>query len=98
MLADYFLIRYARKYKKEIKGLSREARSKLQNYNWPGNVRELQHAIERAVILSDGLMLKPENFMLQPSVTKKKAELEELNLSILEKEAIDVLCGVPTGM
>ena len=89
LLADYFLIRYARKYKKEIKGLSREARSKLQNYNWPGNVRELQHAIERAVILSDGLMLKPENFMLQPSVTKKKAELEELNLSILEKEAIE---------
>ena len=98
LLADYFLIRYARKYKKEIKGLSREARSKLQNYNWPGNVRELQHAIERAVILSDGLMLKPENFMLQPSVTKKKAELEELNLSILEKEGSNVLCGVPTGM
>lgn len=57
----------------------------------------MQHAIERAVILSDGLMLKPENFMLQPSVTKKKAELEELNLSILEKEAIDVLCRRADG-
>lgn len=89
LLADYFLARYARKYKKEIRGLSREARGKLQNYNWPGNVRELQHAIERAVILSDGVMLKPENFMLQPSATKKKADPEELNLSILEKEAIE---------
>ncbi|WP_288207557.1 sigma-54 dependent transcriptional regulator [uncultured Parabacteroides sp.] len=89
LLADYFLSRYARKYKKEIKGLSRDARTKLQNYEWPGNVRELQHAIERAVILSDGQMLKPENFMLQPSALKKKADTEELNLSILEKEAIE---------
>lgn len=89
LLADYFLARYARKYKKDIKGLSRDARSKLQNYNWPGNVRELQHAIERAVILSDGMMLKPENFMLQPTASNKTAELEELNLSILEKEAIE---------
>lgn len=89
LLADYFLARYARKYKKEIKGLSREARTKLQNYDWPGNVRELQHAIERAVILSDGQLLKPDNFMLQPSASKKKPETEELNLSILEKEAIE---------
>lgn len=89
LLADYFLARYARKYKKDIKGLSRDARSKLQNYNWPGNVRELQHAIERAVILSDGMMLKPENFMLQPTASNKITELEELNLSILEKEAIE---------
>lgn len=89
LLADYFLARYARKYKKEIRGLSRDARSKLQNYSWPGNVRELQHAIERAVILSDGTMLRPENFMLQPMVSNKTADLEELNLSILEKEAIE---------
>lgn len=89
LLADYFLARYARKYKKEIKGLSREARTKLQNYDWPGNVRELQHAIERAVILSDSQLLKPDNFMLQPSASKKKTETEELNLSVLEKEAIE---------
>ncbi|WP_455639060.1 sigma-54-dependent transcriptional regulator [Parabacteroides sp.] len=89
LLADYFLARYARKYKKETKGLSREARNKLQNYGWPGNVRELQHAIERAVILSDGQQLKPENFMLHPTGIKKKTETEELNLSVLEKEAIE---------
>lgn len=89
LLADYFLARYAHKYKKDIKGFSRDARSKLQNYSWPGNVRELQHAIERAVILSDGQMLKPDNFMLQPSPSRKKAEPDELNLSILEKEAIE---------
>lgn len=89
LLADHFLIRYTRKYKKEIKGISREAKSKLQGYNWPGNVRELQHAIERAVILSDSSMLRPENFMLHPASTRKKADMEELNLNMLEKEAIE---------
>lgn len=89
LLADYFLTRYARKYKKELAGLTREAKSKLQSYAWPGNVRELQHAIERAVILSDSTLLKPENFMLHAAPSRKKAEQEELNLSILEKEAIE---------
>lgn len=89
LLADCFLSRYARKYKKELAGLTREARTKLQNYAWPGNVRELQHAIERAVILCDSSQLKPENFTLQLSPTRKKAEQEELNLNVLEKEAIE---------
>lgn len=89
LLADHFLSRYARKYKKEVHALSREARTKLQQYTWPGNVRELQHAIERAVILSEGPVLKPDNFMLQPTPIRKKNDIEELNLSILEKEAIE---------
>lgn len=89
LLADYFLNRYSRKYKKTLEGLTREARNKLQSYAWPGNVRELQHAIERAVILSDGPVLKPESFMLQPAATRRKADQEELNLSVLEKEAIE---------
>lgn len=89
LLADYFLTRYARKYKKELAGLTREAKSKLQSYAWPGNVRELQHAIERAVILSDSTLLNPDNFMLHATPSRKKAEQEELNLSILEKEAIE---------
>lgn len=52
-------------------------------------LRELQHAIERAVILSDGPMLRPENFMLHPAPAQKKGEPEELNLGVLEKEAIE---------
>ena len=89
LLADYFLDCYARKYKKKIGGLTRDAKTKLQSYAWPGNVRELQHAIERAVILSDGPMLRPENFMLHPAPAQKKGEPEELNLGVLEKEAIE---------
>lgn len=36
LLADYFLQRYARKYQKEMRGLTREAKAKLLRYSWPG--------------------------------------------------------------
>lgn len=38
LLADFFLQRYRKKYKKELRGISREARKMLQLYRWPGNV------------------------------------------------------------
>ncbi len=89
LLADHFLEHYTHKYKKKLKGITREGRHKLQQYTWPGNVRELQHAVERAVILSDGLMLHPEDFMLRPTSSRKKETEEELNLNKLEKGAIE---------
>lgn len=89
LLAEHFLKKFALKYKKEIKGLTREAKNKLQEYNWPGNVRELQHAMERAIILSDKLMLQPESFLLKPPTERQKNESEELNLETLERSAIE---------
>ncbi len=89
LLADHFLRKYARKYKKEITGLTRDARTKLLKYGWPGNVRELQHALERAVILADSSLLKADNFMLQAVSSAKKGGNEDLNLNLLEKEAIE---------
>ena len=89
LLADYFLQRYTHKYKKEINGLNREAKQKLMRYHWPGNVRELQHAIERAIILSDSPLLKPANFMLQSQPEKRVNTDEILNLEQLERNAIE---------
>ena len=88
LLADHFLKKYAHKYKKEIQGLTRETKQKLMRYPWPGNVRELQHAMERAVILSQSAWLRPNDFMLTPQ-SEKKNELDEvLNLEELELRAI----------
>ena len=88
LLADHFLKKYAHKYKKEIQGLTRETKQKLMRYQWPGNVRELQHAMERAVILSQSAWLRPNDFILTPQ-SEKKNELEEvLNLEELELRAI----------
>ena len=88
LLASYFLKIYNHKYKKSINGLSREAKNKLMKYDWPGNVRELQHAIERAVIMGDCTMLKPEHFLFHPAQPQRKNE-EILNLEQLELRAIE---------
>ncbi len=40
-------------------------------HHWPGNIRELQHAVERAVIMSEGNMLEPHDFFLSEPVEKK---------------------------
>jgi len=55
-LAEYFADKYSASLGKKISGLSSEAKSLLLEYNWPGNIRELQNIIERAVILSKGLI------------------------------------------
>ena len=97
LLAEHFLRIFAHKYKKEIRGLNREAKQKLLRYTWPGNVRELQHAIERAVILSDNTTLKASDFMLRPQ-PEKTSELEEiLNLEQLERTAIERAMKISNG-
>lgn len=89
LLAEYFAKRFGKKYKKEIKGITREAQRKLLQYPWPGNVRELQHTIERAIILSKGFLLNADDFILQPANPKRKDNKYTLNLEELEKTAIE---------
>ena len=51
-------------------------------------MRELQHAIERAVILSQYNWLRPDDFILTPQPEKKSILDESLNLNELEQKAI----------
>ena len=88
LLADFFLGKYARKYHKPVKGIDREARAKLQAYPWPGNVRELQHAVERAIVLSHGETLCPDDFLLYPPV-RATGVPPTLNLQQLERQAVE---------
>ncbi|MBE9538985.1 MAG: sigma-54-dependent Fis family transcriptional regulator [Proteobacteria bacterium] len=52
-LAEWLLVEHTQQLGKQTKHLSPLAIQAITTYQWPGNVRELQHAIERAVILSD---------------------------------------------
>ena len=54
LLADAFLERFRREFRKPGLQLTTQARNALVAYSWPGNVRELQNTMERAAILSDG--------------------------------------------
>lgn len=90
ILANHFLSVFARKYKKSAMRMGGGTIKKLASYPWPGNVRELQHAIERAVILSDSSVLQPEDFLLVSPEQAGSNELtfESYNLEEVEKHAI----------
>ena len=90
LLLDHFLNQYARKYKKEIYKVSDAAMKRLVKYHWPGNVRELQHAIERAVIMSNQPVLQPEDFFdVKPQVKEHtldgNLQMNHLNIEDLER-------------
>ena len=54
LLAEYFLEKFRREFRKPGLTLGKPTRARLLTYSWPGNVRELQNAIDRAAILSNG--------------------------------------------
>jgi DNA-binding NtrC family response regulator len=60
-LVDFFLAHYNRKFRKCVQGMTEKTHQLLKEYDWPGNVRELKNALERAMILEDGPLLKPDD-------------------------------------
>ena len=74
MLANVFLNEYCTKFDKKRMRFSQESQDLIKRYSWPGNVRELKHAIERAVILSDGDVIFPKGLNITVShVSESKA-------------------------
>ncbi|MCX6235080.1 MAG: sigma-54 dependent transcriptional regulator [Bacteroidetes bacterium] len=64
LLVDHFLEIYCKKYKMPLKRLGPNTLKRLEKHNWPGNIREIQHAVERAVIMSESNILQPHDFFL----------------------------------
>ena len=89
VLADFFLRKYSSKYNKPNLKINQKAQDKLLKYSWPGNIRELQHTIEKAVILSDNNVLKPEDFFMRPILSGKNIT-PEITLEEMEKRMISL--------
>ena len=88
VLADFFLKKYSSKYNKPNLKINQQAQDKLMKYSWPGNIRELQHTIEKAVILSEGSVLKAEDFFMRPVVLGRNSD-SEMTLEEMEKRMIN---------
>jgi DNA-binding NtrC family response regulator len=73
LLADHFMRVYARKYGRAVRRIADDAMAWIVGYAWPGNVRALRHALERAVILSDGETLRLGDFPLPQADEKRGA-------------------------
>src|SRR3954447_23485278 len=71
LLADHFMVEFAREYGRRPKGFDAGARSVLQHYTWPGNVRELRNVIERLMIMvpGDAISAPDLSFLDAPAIT-----------------------------
>jgi transcriptional regulator with GAF, ATPase, and Fis domain len=92
-LADTFLSEIGETVGRPAAGMSREAREQLLAYAWPGNVRELRNAIERAVILADGGLIRAEHLPVSPpgaiEVRREESSSESLPAGGVNLEAIE---------
>jgi len=86
ILAKHFLREYSSRYGRGEMRISILGLEKLATHDWPGNVRELQHAIEKAVILSDSPVLKPSDFIFSPAPARSSHA--EMTLEEMEKRFI----------
>ena len=89
LLLEHFIAIYAEKYNLPGKRLSAAALEGLINHAWPGNVRALRHAVERAIILSEGPMLELDDFSPASVSSSQDAPGKGAsNLDVLEKDAV----------
>jgi DNA-binding NtrC family response regulator len=88
-LINHFLKVYSRKYQKTKLRIKENEIEKLIEYPWPGNVRELQHAVERAVILSDSSLLVSTDFISNSKdFDPTSPKVQSLDMKSVEKIAI----------
>ena len=97
LLAEFFFKQYARKYQRQITGISQAAYQRLFSHPWPGNVRELQNVVERAVLLAKSNKLEPVDLPFENGSLPEKAgggagwdvppnmTLEEIEKLVIEK-------------
>ncbi|MDG1363433.1 MAG: sigma-54 dependent transcriptional regulator, partial [Akkermansiaceae bacterium] len=107
LLANSFLLEFAKENGRPEKPLTEAAMSSLLNYGWPGNVRELRTAIEHAVVMSNQSELDIQHLpdfvtglghhFESSSVKNTLAPKEEFNLHALEQRAVQGALRVTDG-
>jgi DNA-binding NtrC family response regulator len=83
LLANYFLRQHSQRYGNNLSGFDPEAVQSLMNHPWPGNIRELDHAVERAVLLARGDVVKAGDLGLQ-QVRDGSPRLDDMSLDDVE--------------
>ena len=87
LLATRFLAREATRYQKTLDGFSDEALAALLGHPWPGNVRELMHAVERAVLVSNGTKIASADLGLRLPAAAQR--FESMTLADAERTLVE---------
>ena len=64
LFVKQFLPEFRQHQGKALPGISRKAMDVIMAYNWPGNIRELRNCLERAAILVNGELVRPEHLVI----------------------------------
>jgi DNA-binding NtrC family response regulator len=83
LLAQHFLRQHAQRYRKRLTGFESGSMQMLLEHSWPGNVRELDHAVERAVLMAAGPLVKPGDLGLR-AAKDGGGRLEDMSLEDVE--------------
>ncbi len=112
LLAKYFLNVFNREHRRQIRGFTDGAISRMLEYHWPGNVRELKNVVERAVLMVDGDLITEGNLPIDvdqggscakeratPSDSKVVLELNGIGipLEMAEKEVVEKVLKLNEG-
>ena len=89
-LSDAFLQEIAQSIGRPPAGLTMPARDALLRHEWPGNVRELHNALERAAIVSEDSLIRPEDLELDPRhrSAMQVSPSDVSNLNVVERQVI----------
>jgi two-component system nitrogen regulation response regulator GlnG len=86
VLAEHFVARYAEELTGSQRYLADDSVARLERQRWPGNVRELENAIKRALVLSSGEVLTPQDFdFLEETLPATRAGFEVQLRAEIEK-------------
>lgn len=85
-LAQFFLKRFAHDTNKKVMSFSDEAMETLLSYQWPGNVRELENAVERAVVITRGERIGPDDLLLHAGDAPEQVRYRDKTL----KESVNL--------
>jgi len=88
LLANYLIKTLSKANERGPKFLTPETEELFLKYHWPGNVRELRNVIERAVIMGEEDVIKPEDLALMPSSTREEEAPKLISLADIEEKHI----------
>jgi len=92
-LAIHFAMRFAKSLNKHLDRIDLGAMEMLQNYSWPGNIRELQNAMERAVVVCAGAVIRPDDIpanIRTGAISHGKNMEKDVELSLATVEMIHI--------
>jgi nitrogen regulation protein NR(I) len=92
-LVYYFIAKYSKDSGKNIKGINEQALNLLTRFTWPGNIRQLENCIRRAVVLTKGFTIMPEDLELDDKIEHQIISTQEDDNLALDRILTHIMNG-----